>query len=117
MRNVVEKLGQSVLSGPKQEVALLQYDYWKGEYIRIESGEDMAVQIDRQDGWTSKEVAFRAKHVDMKSDSKVGYVPSQLASQMSDDDWASHIVPIRTDVKILGEGVVLMQDMFVLTGI
>ena len=64
----------------------------------------MVEEIDWQDGCTSKEVTFRAELVDLNSDSKVGYVPSQLASQMLDDEWASHIVPIRTDVTILAEG-------------
>ena len=36
----------------------------------------MVDEIDQQDGWTSKEVTFRAELVDLKSDSKVGYVPS-----------------------------------------
>ncbi|KAE8811568.1 hypothetical protein D1007_11627 [Hordeum vulgare] len=49
----------------------------------------MVDEIDRQDGWTSKQAMFRAELVDLKSDSKVGYVPSKLASQMVDDDWAS----------------------------
>ena len=106
VKNVVEKLGESVLWGPEQEVALLRFDNWKGEYVRIENGEDMVEEIDRQDGWTSKQVTFRAELVDLKSDSKVGYVPSKLASQMLDDDWASRreVVPIRTDVTVLAEG-------------
>jgi hypothetical protein len=35
---------------------------------------------------------------------------------MSDDNWASHrqIVPIRTEVIVLAEGVMLMQMVFVL---
>jgi hypothetical protein len=74
--------------------------------MRIESGEKMVDEIDRQDGWTTKEATFRAELVDIKSDSKVGYVPSKLASQMSDDAWASHsqVVPIRTKVTVLAEG-------------
>ena len=32
---------------------------------------------------------FHVELVDLKSNSKVGYVPSKLASQMVDDDWAS----------------------------
>jgi hypothetical protein len=31
VRNVVEKLGESVIWGPKQEVSLLQFENWKGE--------------------------------------------------------------------------------------
>jgi hypothetical protein len=82
VRNMVEKLGESVIWGPKQEVSLLQFENWKGEYVRIESGEEMVDEIDWQDGWTTKEATFRADLVDLKSDSKVGYVASKLASQM-----------------------------------
>jgi hypothetical protein len=66
----------------------------------------MVDEIDRQDGWTTKEATFCAELVDIESDSKVGYVPSKLASQMSDDAWDSHsqVVPIRTKVTILAEG-------------
>jgi hypothetical protein len=46
VRNVVEKLGESVIWGPKQEVSLLQFENWKGEYVRIESGEEMVDEID-----------------------------------------------------------------------
>jgi hypothetical protein len=106
MRNVVEKLGESVIWDPKQEVSLLQFKNWKGEYMRIESGEEMVDEIDRQDGWTTKEATFRAELVDLKSDSKVGYVASKLASQMSDDACASRsqVVPIHTEVTVLAEG-------------
>ena len=47
VRNVVEKLGQSVLWHPAQEVALLQFDDFKGEYVRIENREEMVDKIDR----------------------------------------------------------------------
>jgi hypothetical protein len=47
VRNVVEKLGESVIWGPKQEVSLLQFEKWKGEYVRIESREEMVDEIDR----------------------------------------------------------------------
>ncbi|KAE8810230.1 hypothetical protein D1007_13118 [Hordeum vulgare] len=89
VRNVVEKIGESIFWGPEQEVALLWFDNWKGEYVRIEDGEEMVDEIDRQNGWTTKQTTFRVELVDLKSDSKVGYVPSELASQMVDDDWAS----------------------------
>ncbi|KAE8817590.1 hypothetical protein D1007_04691 [Hordeum vulgare] len=49
---------------------------------------------------------FHAELVDLKSNSKVGYVPSKLASQMTDDDWASErqIMPMCTgEVTILRE--------------
>jgi hypothetical protein len=55
----------------------------------MENGEEMVV--DWQDGWTSKEATFRAELIDLKSESKVVYVPSKLASQMSNDDWVFHI--------------------------
>jgi hypothetical protein len=66
----------------------------------------MVDEIDRQDGWTTKEATFRAELIDLKSDSKVGYVASKLASQMSDDAWASRsqVLPIRTEVTVLDEG-------------
>jgi hypothetical protein len=106
VKNVVEKLGESVIWGPRQEVSLLRFKNWKGEYVRIESGEEMVDEIDRQDGWTTKEATFRAELVDLKSYSKVGYVASKLASQMLDDAWASRslVVPIRTEVTELAEG-------------
>jgi hypothetical protein len=106
MRNVVEKLGESVIWGPGQEVSLLQFENWKGKYVRIKSGEEMVDEIDRQDDSTTKEATFRAELVDLKLDSKVGYVASRLASQMLDDAWASRsqVVPIRTEVTVLAEG-------------
>jgi hypothetical protein len=79
VRNVVEKLGESVIWGPKQEVSLLRFENWKGEYVRTESGEEMVDEIDRQDGWIMKEATFHAELVDLKSDLKVGYVASKLA--------------------------------------
>jgi hypothetical protein len=73
--------------------------------VRIESEEEMVDEIDRRYGWTTKEATFCAELVDLKSDSKVGYVASKLASQMSDDAWAcSQVVPIRTEVTVLAEG-------------
>jgi predicted transglutaminase-like protease len=56
-----------------------------------------------------KEATFCVELVDLKSNSKVGYVASKLASQMSDDAWASRsqVVPIRTKVTILAEGQML----------
>ncbi|KAE8781093.1 hypothetical protein D1007_45676 [Hordeum vulgare] len=70
-------------------------------------GEEMVDEIDRQNGWTTKQTTFRAELVDLKSDSKVGYVPSKLPAQMVDDDWASErqIMPVCTgEVTILHEG-------------
>ena len=80
VRNVVEKIGHSVHWGPEQEVALLRYENWKGEYLRIVNGEELVEEIDRQDGWTSKVVSLNAELVGLKPDSKVGYVASKRAS-------------------------------------
>jgi hypothetical protein len=55
----------------------------------MEDGEALVDEIDRQDGWTSKHATFLVELVDMKSDSVVGYVPSKLAMQIADDDWAA----------------------------
>jgi hypothetical protein len=102
---VVEKTGESIPSGPEQEVALLRFEEWKGEYVRLEDGEALVDEIDRQDGWTSKHATFLAELVDLKSDSRVGYVPSKLAMQMEDDDWAAsrQIMPIVTEVTVLAD--------------
>jgi hypothetical protein len=106
MKNVVEKLGESVIWGPRQEVLLLRFENWKGEYVRIECGEEMVDEIDQKDGWTTKDATFCAELITLKLDSKVGYVASKLASPMSDDAWASRsqVVPIRTEVIVLAEG-------------
>ena len=53
VRNVVDKIGERVVWGPEQEVSLLRFDDWKGEYVRIETGEQMVNEIDERDGWTS----------------------------------------------------------------
>ncbi|KAE8820530.1 hypothetical protein D1007_01271 [Hordeum vulgare] len=106
VRKLVEKIGETVLWGPEQEVSLLRYDDFKGEYVRIEDGEDIVVEIDRQEGWASLRAEFFAELVDLNIDSKVGYVPSHLAMQKADDDWASqrHIVPIITDLIVIADG-------------
>ena len=31
-------------------MALFRFDNWKDEYVKIENGEDMVEEIDRQDG-------------------------------------------------------------------
>ncbi|KAE8792420.1 hypothetical protein D1007_33026 [Hordeum vulgare] len=72
VRNAVEKIRENIFWGPEQEVSLLRFDNWKDEYVRIENGEEMVDEIDRQDGWASKQTSFHAKLVDLKSDSKVG---------------------------------------------
>ncbi|KAE8807260.1 histone H3.v1-like [Hordeum vulgare] len=106
MRKLVEKIGKTVLWGPEQEVSLLRYDDFKEEYVRIEDGEDIVVEIDRQEGWTSLRAEFFAELVDLNIDTKVGYVPSHLAMQKADDDWASqwHIVSIITDLTVIADG-------------
>ena len=85
----VEKIGENIVWGPEQEVSLLRFDDWKGEYVRIEDGEQIVEEIDRQNGWTSKRANFFAELVDLNIFLNVGYVPSQLAAQMVDDDWAT----------------------------
>jgi hypothetical protein len=80
MSNVVEKLEESVIWGPGQEVSLLRFENWKGEYVKIKSREEMVDEIDRRDGWTMKEATFCAELIDLKSDSKDRYVASKLAS-------------------------------------
>ena len=73
----------------------------------------MVNKINLRDGWTSKSAMFLAELVDLKSDSRVGYVPSKLASQMVDDDWAAerHINPIVTELAVLtGEANVDAQE-------
>jgi hypothetical protein len=42
---VVEKLGESVIWSTGQEVLLLQFKNWKGQYVKIESGEEMVDEI------------------------------------------------------------------------
>ena len=88
VRNLVEKMGQSVHWGPEQEVSLLRYENWKGEYLRIMNGEELVEEIARQDGWTRKEVSLNAELIDLQSDSKVDYVASKLATQLLDDIWS-----------------------------
>jgi hypothetical protein len=46
VKNFVEKIGESIVWGPEQEVSLSRFDDWKGEYVRIEDGEDMVDEID-----------------------------------------------------------------------
>jgi hypothetical protein len=45
VEKVVEKLGESVIWSPGQKVSLLQFENWKGEYVRIESGEEIVDEI------------------------------------------------------------------------
>ncbi|KAE8783355.1 hypothetical protein D1007_43261 [Hordeum vulgare] len=49
VKNLVERIGESIVWGPDQEVSLLRFDNLKGCYVRIEDGEDMVAEIDRQE--------------------------------------------------------------------
>ncbi|KAK1632248.1 hypothetical protein QYE76_006563 [Lolium multiflorum] len=113
VKNWVEKIGESVVWSPEQELSLLRFDDWKGEYVRIEDGDDLVTEIDRRDGWTSKNATFYAEIVDRKSDSKVGYVASKLAAQIADDEWASQmqIMPIVTEVSVISESDAAAQEV------
>jgi len=74
----------------------------------------MVDEIDRQDGWTSKRATFSAELIPLNSDSRVGYVPSKLASQMVEDDWAAQrkIMPIVTELTVLtGEAAAGGEEM------
>jgi hypothetical protein len=79
---------------------LLRYDDWKGEYVRIEDGDEMVKENDQQKGWDSKHAEFCAELIELKGDSRVGYVPSKLAAQMVENDWSAkrHTQPILTEV-------------------
>ena len=105
VQNLVQRIGEKVVWGPDQGVSVLRYDNWKGEYARIEEGEPLVDEIDQQEGWASKQVTFYAELVDLNHDSKVGYVPSKMAAQMADDEWAAvkQIVPMVTEPTVLVE--------------
>ncbi|KAE8783776.1 hypothetical protein D1007_42757 [Hordeum vulgare] len=90
VRTIVEKTRESTPWGPEQELALLRFEEWKGEHVTLEDGEALVNEIDRQDGWTGKRATFHAELVDLKSDSRVGYVPLKLAMHMEDGDWAAN---------------------------
>jgi hypothetical protein len=38
VKSFVEKIRESIVWGPEQEVSLSRFDDWKGEYVRIEDG-------------------------------------------------------------------------------
>ena len=105
VQKLVEKIGETVAWVPEQEVSLLRFDDYKGDYVRIEDGEQIVDEIDSQDGWTSKRAIFFAELVDLNIDSKVGYVPSKLAMQIVDDEWASqrHMVPMCTELTVIAD--------------
>ncbi|KAE8802786.1 hypothetical protein D1007_21434 [Hordeum vulgare] len=48
--NLVERIGESIVWGPEQEVSLQRFDNYYGEYVRIEDGESMVAEIDQQEG-------------------------------------------------------------------
>ena len=83
---MVEKIGDSVVWGPEQEVSLLRFDDCKCDYVRVETGEHIVDEIDERNGWTSKTVLFLAELIDLKPDSRVGYVASKLAAQMVEEE-------------------------------
>ncbi|KAE8810006.1 hypothetical protein D1007_13326 [Hordeum vulgare] len=78
--NLVERIGESIVWGPEQEVSLQHFDNYYGEYVRIEDGESMVAEIDQQEGWAGKEVTFYAELIDLQTHSRVGYVPSKMAA-------------------------------------
>ncbi|KAE8779776.1 hypothetical protein D1007_47136 [Hordeum vulgare] len=47
VKKCVEKIGESSVWGPEQEVPLLRFDDWEGEYVKIEDGEHIVEEIDR----------------------------------------------------------------------
>ncbi|KAE8811190.1 hypothetical protein D1007_11938 [Hordeum vulgare] len=106
VQNLVERIRESIVWGPEQEVSLPRFDNWKGCYVRIEDGEDMVAEIDRQEGWTSKASTFYAELIDLKCDSKVGYVQSKMASQMVDAEWVAQkqmLLPMISELIVIGE--------------
>ena len=66
---------------------------------------------------------FLAELVDLKSNSRVGYVPSKLAMQIADDEWTAsrQIIPIVTEVTVLANdaqrALMVLQMWLLLTGI
>ncbi|KAE8797373.1 hypothetical protein D1007_27481 [Hordeum vulgare] len=84
--NLVERIGESIVWGPQQEVSLQRFDNYYGEYVRIEDGESMVAEIDQQEG--------------------VGYVPSMMAAQLEDDEWVSQ----KNMLALLTEPTVVADD-------
>ena len=103
--NLLERIGESVVWGPEQEVSLQRFDNHKGEYVRIEDGEAMVAEIDQQEGWESKQVTFYAEIIDLQTHSRVGYVPSKMAAQVEDEEWVSRkkMLALLTEPTILAE--------------
>ena len=105
VRDIVERIGESIPWGPYQEVQLVRYDDWKGEYVRMEVGEALVDEIQHQLGFDNKHATLLAELVDLKSDSRVGYVASKRAMQIEDDEWAASIPvrPIATELTVLAD--------------
>ena len=104
--NLVERIGESIVWGPEQEVSLQRFDNYNGEYVRIEDGEFMVAEIDQQEGWASKQVTFYAELIDLQTHSRVGYVPSKMAAQVEDDEWVSQ----KKMLALLTEPTVVAED-------
>ncbi|KAE8808135.1 hypothetical protein D1007_15259 [Hordeum vulgare] len=87
----------------KWEVELSEIDPQELHSMEEKAVRNVVAKIGESIFWGS-----RARElVDLKSDSKVGYVSSKLAAQMVDDDWASErqIMPMCTgEVTVLHEG-------------
>ncbi|KAE8807491.1 hypothetical protein D1007_16282 [Hordeum vulgare] len=96
VRKLMEKIGETVLWGPEQEVSLLRYDDFKVEYVRIEDGEDIVDEIDRQEGWASLRAEFFAELVDLNIDSKVDAEEGNVAVV----DWNAVELEEPTDLVI-----------------
>ncbi|KAE8774918.1 hypothetical protein D1007_52653 [Hordeum vulgare] len=87
--NLVERIWESIVWGPEQEVSVQRFDNYYGEYVRIEDEESMIAEINQQEGWACKQVTFYAELIDLQTNSRVGYVPSKMAAQLEDDVWVS----------------------------
>ncbi|KAE8779784.1 hypothetical protein D1007_47144 [Hordeum vulgare] len=106
MGNLVERIGESILWGPEQEVSLQCFDNYYGEYVRVEDGESMVAKIDQQEGWAGKQVTFYAELIDLQTHSRIGYVPSKMAAHMEDDEWVSQ----KKMLALLTEPTVVAED-------
>ncbi|KAE8793488.1 hypothetical protein D1007_31902 [Hordeum vulgare] len=107
--NLVERIGESIVWGPEQEVSLQRFDNYYGEYVRIEDGESMVVKIDQQEGWACKQVTFYTEIIDLQTNSRVGYVPSKMAAQLEDDVWVSQ----KNMLALLTEPTVVDEDTWI----
>src|SRR4051812_9923570 len=110
--NLVERIGESIVWGPEQEVSLQRFDNYNGEYVRIEDGESMVAEIDQQEGWASKQVTLYAELIDLQTHSRVGYVQSKRAAQMEDNEWVSQkkMLALLTEPTVVDEDTVIDAD-------